>query len=57
MDDGKGGRSPLCFPLPVVPRALSGDEVTASPLPLDTKRRGLFGGKSLIPKAKGSAQL
>ena len=53
VGDGKGEGSPL----PIVPRALSGHEVTASPSPYDTKRRGLFGGKSLIPEAKGASQL
>ena len=58
VGDGKGeGSPPPCLPLPIVPRALSGHEVTASPSPYDTKRRGLFGGKSLIPEAKGASQL
>ena len=55
MNDGKGEKPPQCLPLPIVPRALSGHEVTASPPPYDTKRRGLFGGKSLIPEAIGRA--
>ena len=61
MDDGKGKKGlcppPPCFPLPIVPRALSGHEVTAFPSPYGTKRQGLFGGKSLISEAKGAAQL